>query len=83
MHQFVAFYLLVHHKLVICIGFRQCVVLFVSAAVIGIIYMLGSFQEINFLQFRYYLSSPFVQCCVFSICYKVITEAIGQMFWII
>jgi len=57
MHQFAAFYLSVHHKLTICIGFRQCVVLFLSAAVIGIISMLGSFQDINFLQFRYYLFS--------------------------
>ena len=46
-------------------GFRECTTLFISASVIGIIFMV-SFQEMNLLEFRQHPISLFVECLSFQ-----------------
>jgi len=51
MQKFLILYLLFHHNLMIFLwGFRVCLILFISASVIGIIFMLG--KLLNFLELR-------------------------------
>ena len=44
-------------------GFRECTILFISASVIGIIFMV-SLQEMNLLELRQHLLSLFVECLI-------------------
>jgi hypothetical protein len=54
------FYLLFHHDLMIFIGFKICIVLFISASVIGIHFVLGKFPGNK--SFRIEIASPFSVC---------------------
>jgi hypothetical protein len=48
MHNFLSFHLLFHHSLMIHFGFMECIILFISGSVIGIIFMV----EMNLLELR-------------------------------
>jgi len=61
MYKLLIFYLLFHHELMIFIfGFRERIVLFISALVVWIIFMLGKFPGNE--SFRIEIASPFSIC---------------------
>ena len=67
----------------ILFGFRECIVLFISASVIGIIFMLRKFPVNE--SFRTEIASPFSGCSIFkffSNCYIEVTEGIVHICYI-
>jgi len=60
MHRLVIFYLFFHNLMIHFLGFRECIILFILASVIRIIFMLGKFPGIE--SFRNEVASLFSTC---------------------
>ena len=52
------FYMLFHHNLIFFLGLREYIKVFISASVIGIIFVLGNFPGNEY--FNIEITSPFV-----------------------
>ena len=79
MHRHVISSLLFHCNLMIffLFGFRECIILFISVSVVGIIFMLGMFVGNEY--FRVDIASPCYICWMFNVSVIVIKKLLKAL----
>ena len=70
-------YMLFHHNLMIFFSFRECIILFISASVIGIIFILGQFPGNK--SFRLEIALCFSNCWMFNFLVTVIKKLLKPL----